>query len=213
MALVDANYQFVYVDVGAEGRLADGGVWKACSLKKKIDKKQVKLPPPVKLHDSDVVLPYVIVADDAFAMTENLMKPFARRRRLTHEERIFNYRLSRARRCSENAFGIMAMRFRLFLTDIHTSPDNATDIVLATCCLHNYLRRNCGTSYIPAGSVDYEDVNQHLVDGEWRRYGDIYHLQATQHRNANAKSKYIREVLAEYFASVAGALPWQDDMI
>jgi len=44
---------------------------------------------------------------------------------MEHERRmemIFNYRLSRARRISENVFGIVAARFGVFRTPIHLSP-------------------------------------------------------------------------------------------
>ena len=32
MAIVDADYNFLYVDVGAQGRASDGGVWANCSF-------------------------------------------------------------------------------------------------------------------------------------------------------------------------------------
>lgn len=34
MAVVDNNYGFLYVDVGAAGRCSDAGVWRACSFTK-----------------------------------------------------------------------------------------------------------------------------------------------------------------------------------
>ena len=59
------------------------------------------------------------------------MKPYAFRG-LTRENRIFNYRLSRVRRVSENAFGILANRFRVFLTLMQLSSENAEKVVLAS---------------------------------------------------------------------------------
>ncbi|KAJ8874497.1 hypothetical protein PR048_025357 [Dryococelus australis] len=51
-----------------------------------------------------VDMPYGIVADDAFPLSPNIMKPFSQRW-LSHERRVFNYRLSWARRIVENIFG------------------------------------------------------------------------------------------------------------
>lgn len=81
----------------------------------------------------------VIVADEAFPLKENLMKPYPAKS-LDDASRVFNYRLSRARRVSENAFGILVHRFRIFQSTIPLGPKKAEVIVLAAVALHNYLR-------------------------------------------------------------------------
>ncbi|KAJ8946161.1 hypothetical protein NQ318_004414 [Aromia moschata] len=50
---------------------------------------------------------------------------------LTKEQRIFNYRLSKARRVIENAFGILANRFGILLTTMSLNPNKAKLIVQA----------------------------------------------------------------------------------
>lgn len=81
----------------------------------------------------------MIVADDAFPLKEYIQKPYSQIG-LTKEKRIFNYRLSRARRIVENAFGILANHFQVFMTPMRLSPEKAEIVVLACCSLHNMLR-------------------------------------------------------------------------
>ena len=150
MALVDANLEFIYVDAGQCGRHADRGTWRNCALNQRIEQGLAHIPPPRELPGTDVKSPYVIVGDGAFPLTEHLQRPYCRRN-MEEREMVFNYRLSRARRVSENAyaFGVMLNRFRCLLGNMQLDPDVATDVVLACCVLHNFLRRWCGKGYIP----------------------------------------------------------------
>ncbi|KYN03438.1 hypothetical protein ALC62_05714 [Cyphomyrmex costatus] len=56
-----------------------------------------------------------------------------------NEERIFNYRLSRARCVIENTFGIMTSRWRTLRRDLCCAPEIVEDIVKSIVCLHNFL--------------------------------------------------------------------------
>ena len=112
MAMVDAEYKFLYIDVGAIGSESDGGVFAKSELAKLLQEHGMNLPPPDKLPNTPEDSPpahYFFVGDDAFPLRHYMMKPYPSLA-LTHDERIFNYRLSRARRTVENAFGILANR-------------------------------------------------------------------------------------------------------
>ena len=58
----------------------------------------------------NVPTPYYIVGDNAFGINKSLMNKFSIRN-MEHHERILHYRLSRARRVVENAFGILVYKF------------------------------------------------------------------------------------------------------
>lgn len=45
-ALVDANYNFLYVNAGGQGRISDGGIFKNCSLYKKVVRNDLNFPKP-----------------------------------------------------------------------------------------------------------------------------------------------------------------------
>ena len=146
MAVVNANYEFLMVDVEVNGRVSDGGVISHTEFGYMLSNNTLQLPEPTKLHSSvQTNYPFVFIGDDAFAMTENLLKPYSEATgRLTLEQRIFNYRLSRARHVVENAFGILATRFGVFQRPMQLSPEKATTVTLACCHLHNFLRKKVG---------------------------------------------------------------------
>ena len=117
MALVDAEYNLFYYDVGCNGQISDGGVFAGCSLQQSIVNKTVNIPRLAPLPGSDAQCSFVMVADDAFPLRVDIMKQYPHRQ-LSNEKCIFNLCLSRARRLVENAFGILANRFHLFITTV-----------------------------------------------------------------------------------------------
>ena len=65
----------------------------------------MKMPDKATLQGSSTVAPYVLVGDDAFPLKHNLMKPYPAES-IKRPERVFNYRLLRARKVIEDTFGI-----------------------------------------------------------------------------------------------------------
>ncbi|KAL3222172.1 hypothetical protein MRX96_028909 [Rhipicephalus microplus] len=98
MASCDASYKFTSVYIGCYGRESDGGVFAASQLGIFVDNGHKNLPDPCELPNGGPVLPYVFVADDAFPLKTNLMKLYPGTQGANSAKRIYNYRLSRARR-------------------------------------------------------------------------------------------------------------------
>ena len=73
----------------------------------------------------------------------NLMRPSAGRN-LSEKQRIFNYRLCRARRNVECAFGILSNKCRIIHTALDVSKEFSKDILKACLLLHNLVRSKNG---------------------------------------------------------------------
>lgn len=215
LALVDADYKFSYVDVGCNGRVSDGGVFDNCSLREGLENGTIKLPEAEPLPGREVPLPYVFVADDAFAMRTYILKPYPFRDQPA-PNRIFNYRLSRARRIVENAFGIIANRFRVLRNPISLHPDRVQNVVLAICALHNFLMSTKETqrAYLYSGLLDCEITESHdVLLGDWRKESEIicslYPLQGGNRHHYSNSQKTVRDEFREYFMTRDGEVPWQ----
>jgi len=110
LAISDASYCFTIVDIGAEGRQSDGGVFCNSEICKRFEANSFKLPKPKQIEIGGPTLPYVLVADEAFPLSMYIMRPYPRSGTLNIEKKVFNYRLSRARCIVESAFGILVTR-------------------------------------------------------------------------------------------------------
>ncbi|KAJ8968124.1 hypothetical protein NQ317_002987 [Molorchus minor] len=147
-----------------------------------------------------------LVGDDAFQLKPYLMKPHSKYNRpLTQEERIFNYRLSRARRIIEKL-----SRFRVFDRKLDVKLSTVNKIVSAACALHNWLATTSRGTYLSRGAIDEENVDTgELIPGNWRsEIRELRHLEKYGGRRTTLLSKKIRSRLTEYF-SAEGAVPWQ----
>lgn len=139
MALADANCRFTVVDIGAEGRRSDGGIFLQSELWHQLKHNSLNLPKAKSISEKGPKLPYVVIGDEAFALMSYMMRPYPQKSNLNIQKRIFNYRLSRARRVVECAFGILTSKWRILRKLIETGVDTAISIVQATVCLHNFL--------------------------------------------------------------------------
>ncbi|CAH1993856.1 unnamed protein product [Acanthoscelides obtectus] len=137
-AVSDANGRFLYIDVGSYGKQSDGGIFSASSLMYHLENASFNVPHKRKIPGTDVLAPLVLLGDEAYPLKVYLMRPYSGRG-LDEQREVYNYRLSRARRIVECAFGILCAKWRILKKEIEYHPDKAEIIVKTTCLLHNII--------------------------------------------------------------------------
>ncbi|KAL4142959.1 hypothetical protein QTP88_005347 [Uroleucon formosanum] len=152
----------------------------------------------VNIKNLKILVLHIIIIK-AFSLQTYLMKPYSQHD-LTSKRRIFNYRLLRARRVVENAFGILASRFGVFQKPINLEPDKASTITLACCYLHNFLIENNKHLYVSKNVLITENLGTgKLQIGDEITENVLTPLQRNPVRNKSANAKIVREKYCDYF--------------
>ena len=135
---------------------------------------------------------------------------------VSEEEQIYNYQHSRARRCIENAFGILTARWRIFHKPIRATVENVENYTLACLALHNYLRLTDNAHYTPSGFVNSEDKDRNFLLGEWRLQKEnglnnnaLVDLPRVRGSRSRHDALETRNELRDFLNSEEGSLPWQ----
>lgn len=184
-AVVNANYRFIAIDVGAYGKESDGGIFSHSNLSRLLENGALNTNQEKVLPGTDTALPHFLVGDEAYPLKTYLMRPYPQRN-LGPEEEIFNKRLSNARQVVECAFGILSSKWRLLLKAIEVNPNRADVIVKCICLLHNIIIDKEGIHDLPTElpQLQNENRNRFMTAGENR--------SATRAHN-------IRDTLKNYF--------------
>jgi len=120
------------------------------NLGKSLENGSLNIPNDEILPNTNISVPYVILGDEAFPLKTYLMRPYPGKQLDDLSKQIYNYRVCRTRRVVENCFGILAQKFRIYNRRIQSKPENVDYIILATCVLHNYIKKysNCANEVI-----------------------------------------------------------------
>ena len=134
IAIVDANYRFIWASIGAPGNTHDStyfqstDLWNEIQLGNALGQKTQTL--------NGVEIPPIILGDGAFPLRTWLLKPYGNAV-LTEDQRYFNFRLSRARLVTEGAFGRLKCRFRVLHRKCESNKETVKLMGLACVVLHN----------------------------------------------------------------------------
>lgn len=174
----------------------------------------LNLPPPRSIVENGPQLPFIFVGDEAFALTPFMMRPYPRVNNLNLQQKVFNYRLSRARRIVECAFGILTARWRIFRRPLSTNIDNTIAIVKATVCLHNFLiQKDLAVStnkrqYMFSSPSEHVNVCSNSTF-QISHYNNTLHFNNIERNNVIIqRATNIRDAFTEFFCT-AGAIEQQ----
>ncbi|KAJ8884593.1 hypothetical protein PR048_016450 [Dryococelus australis] len=119
--------------------------------------------------------------------------------------------LSRARRVVENAFGILASRFRVFHNTISLSVEKDVIIILACCVLHTFLLKK-NTLYVANSSFGQEETESCAFHpGEWWNTPPLVSLSQWNIRKRYDDGKEVRQIFTDYFSN-EGSVSFQENM-
>ena len=166
LAVDDAVYKLVWVDICANGAAADAQILNISELNFALADDRLPVPPPEPLPFDNHPVPFHLIGEDALALTTSLMKPFGKRK-LTKEEHIFNYFLSRARRV------LVVNKFRCIHYVMQQDVVKNVQLIEHACCiLHIIIRARYPRMHI-LNMIDREDVYRELIPGDWRRHANL----------------------------------------
>ncbi|KAB0790420.1 hypothetical protein PPYR_15211, partial [Photinus pyralis] len=183
LAMCDASYKFIFIDVGAYGKSSDSTVFKESVFFKTLTGNKMNIPPP---QQSFTGLP------ETMPLCSSGTKHLAFQR--TYSD-LMQEKCSTARRNIECSFGILANKWRIFHRPLNVHLSLCEDIVKVCCLLHNFVRERDG--------FKIEDTL--TVEG-------LFDLDASREQPTKKATK-LRDKFADYFMSENGAVSWQMNRI
>lgn len=79
LAVADANYKCITIDIGSYEKDSDGGVLSNSNILKRLENRSLKLPYYNKLPNSNIIGQYTFIADEAFPLRTYMTRPLPKK--------------------------------------------------------------------------------------------------------------------------------------
>lgn len=156
------SFQFLDVNIGYPGSTGDSSIWASTDLCA-----ELRANPQADGFRAFVPPHCFLVGDGAYTLTSTMMTPFSITQLTTAARWHYNWVQSRARRCVEQAFGILKKMWKLL--DMFTEHSKKQKIADTLCCviMHNLIiryRKSIAIDPAVARDLDayYDRVLQHV---------------------------------------------------
>jgi hypothetical protein len=161
-AVVDCNYLYRDVVIGWPGSVHDARVFSNSAIFKKGNQGKL-FPSELTKEINGEEIPPFIVADPAYPLLPWVLKGYPNDNNAPRRERVFNYRLSRARVTVENTFGRWKGRFIRFTKRVDMEVSKLVNVTYASCILHNIceLQKN---DYVALWDQENEVLQEVVAD-------------------------------------------------
>ena len=178
------------------GRNFNRGAQAQSPLKKALENNTLNLQKAKPLSGDLDDIPFVCVGDDAFPLATYIIKPYPQKD-LSRDKTIFNYLFSCARQISENVFGILANRWRVFRKPFLLKPKKVKVITYSVLILHSFSRSESTTGkiYITPNLIDFDNGYGTAIAGDWREDAPSskwLDLDPFTRRNSSRQAKDVR---------------------
>lgn len=121
------------------GSLNDAGIFQSSNLGRALAANEIDIPERTMLPNTNIQCPFYFIGDGGFPLKKYSLKPYVRTRMMSVEQRIFNIRLSHARKIIECAFGVLCKRWRIFECALDFNLRTSEIIIMSAICLHNFI--------------------------------------------------------------------------
>ncbi|XP_043257511.1 protein ALP1-like [Colletes gigas] len=195
MAWADADYNFVYVDVGAHEN-SDSDIFKTFDMGKRLVENSLNVPSERKLPNDDEgkAVPFYLLGDKTIGLSDSILRPYEGKN-LSYAKKIYNYRHSRAHKVVDCTFRMLVNKWRILHRPLDHHMDFSVAVIQACCLLHNYVRSKDG--------IDFTDTFHECGLDKYTRNVEL-----------RGRSHVItRDYLTTYFVSSRGPIPEQYDNI